>query len=178
MFTDNSNKLPADRKLLARIFSKVVIDPATAWNGTSCWLFTGHLDEKGYGRFNLRRDETTQIHRIVYKIFVWRLPNALVIDHLCRRRRCLNPAHLEPVPAVVNTLRGGNAAKTHCVRGHPFDEHNTHYTKNGGRHCRACDRVSTDNAETRRRPGRRYDSNAIKRDDPNHRDNGAACAPT
>jgi hypothetical protein len=33
----------------------------------------------------------------------------------------------------------GNAAKTHCSHGHPFDEENTYIYKNRKRHCRACD---------------------------------------
>ena len=151
MFTDNSNRLPADRKLLARIFSKVRIDPDITYNGSPCWLWTAFLDGKGYGRLNLKGYESPQVHRIVYKIFVWRLPNTLVIDHLCRVRNCINPAHLEPVPQIVNTLRGGNAAKTHCVRGHPFDEENTGRNTSGGRRCRACERINIDIKDSRRR---------------------------
>ena len=30
--------------------------------------------------------------------------------------------------------------KTHCGRGHPFDEANTYVTPRGVRHCRACHR--------------------------------------
>jgi hypothetical protein len=33
-----------------------------------------------------------------------------------------------------------NTRKTHCLRGHPFDEENTHVDKEGGRSCRACHR--------------------------------------
>ncbi len=170
MFSDNSNKFPADRKLLARFFSKVRIDPTITFEGVPCWLWTGFRDKKGYGRFELRKDESPIAHRIAYRIFVWRLPKSFVLDHLCRRRHCVNPVHLEPVTAVENTLRGGNAAKTHCIRGHPFDEWNTHHTRQG-RHCRACDRSSTDNTESRRAPGRRYKSNVIKRR--SHKDIGA-----
>jgi hypothetical protein len=28
--------------------------------------------------------------------------------------------------------------KTHCKRGHPFDESNTFLRPNGSKHCRAC----------------------------------------
>lgn len=40
------------------------------------------------------------------------------------------------------TARGcaHNAAKTHCKRGHPFDEANTYIRKDGSRFCRACER--------------------------------------
>jgi len=33
-----------------------------------------------------------------------------------------------------------NAAKTHCPRGHEYNEINTHYYANGHRRCRACRR--------------------------------------
>lgn len=76
----------------------------------------------------------------------------MVIDHLCRNRACVNPGHLEVVTVRVNTLRGHtiqatNANKTHCKRGHPFDEANTRWikhTRKSGvfleRRCRTCAR--------------------------------------
>lgn len=75
------------------------------------------------------------------------MPAGLGLDHLCRVRRCVNPAHLEPVTDRVNILRGQapsavNAAKTHCIRGHPFNSVNTYWftETNGtrGRQCRTC----------------------------------------
>lgn len=54
-------------------------------------------------------------------------------------------AHMEAVTHRVNMMRGNtipakNAAKTHCLRGHPFDEKNTRISKEGARRCRACNR--------------------------------------
>ncbi len=56
---------------------------------------------------------------------VGQIPSGLTLDHLCRVRNCVNPAHLEPVTHRENTLRGDgvtaiNARKTSCHRGHPF----------------------------------------------------------
>jgi hypothetical protein len=69
-----------------------------------------------------------------------------VLDLLCRNRRCVNPAHLEPVTTRQNLLRGetfqaANAAKTECPQGHPYDDDNTYPIPNGGgRGCRKCRR--------------------------------------
>lgn len=70
----------------------------------------------------------------------------LVMDHrVCRRKMCINPLHLFPCTHRENTLQNDvrsplaiNHRKTHCLKGHPFNETNTHYTKNGGRECSVC----------------------------------------
>jgi DNA (cytosine-5)-methyltransferase 1 len=53
------------------------------------------------------------------------IPEGLELDHLCRVRNCVNPAHLEPVDKKTNlargTRRGRNSGKTHCKYGHPLD---------------------------------------------------------
>lgn len=68
------------------------------------------------------------------------------MDHLCRRPSCVNPEHLEPVTRSENLRRGNvgqsglaqlNKAKTHCPKGHPYDEENTYHYK-GSRYCRQC----------------------------------------
>ena len=112
-----------------------------------CWLFAGYVDPQGYGRhFYTFNGKTTYIyaHRLMYEQLVGEIPKGLVIDHLCRVRHCVNPAHLEPVTASINTLRGegvmANKRKTHCYKGHEFTEWNTQYRKSGWRVCRTCNR--------------------------------------
>jgi hypothetical protein len=111
-----------------------------------CWEWLGSVDRDGYGRFGIVQPvRNLAAHRTSYELFVDRIPDHLVIDHLCRNRGCVNPAHLEVVTNRVNLLRGRgigarNAAKTHCTHGHPFDEKNTIYRRSGGRDCRTCRR--------------------------------------
>ena len=44
--------------------------------------------------------------RTIYEVLVGPIPLAHVLDHLCRRRECVNPRHLEPTTISVNTRRG------------------------------------------------------------------------
>lgn len=70
-----------------------------------CWLWTGRLDQDGYGHF--RQDyRRTGAHRFAYEYFVGPIPRGLVVDHLCRVRHCVRPDHLEPVTTQENFIRG------------------------------------------------------------------------
>src|SRR5690625_379633 len=110
-----------------------------------CWEWKGQRTVAGYGRFR-SDDGFGYAHRWSYEHHVGQIPQGLTIDHLCRNTWCVNPAHLESVTAGENALRGTgpsaqNARKTHCVRGHAFDEDNTSILPGGGRRCLACHRL-------------------------------------
>lgn len=112
-----------------------------------CWLWLGRPRPNGYGNLGRggRGGRVILAHRAAYEIHVGVIPEGLTIDHLCRVRACVNPWHLEPVPGVVNLKRGQapsaiNARKTHCLRGHAFDEVNT-YWRPKGRDCKECYKV-------------------------------------
>jgi len=104
-----------------------------------CWVWIGCLNSKGYGCFNFGgKGKSVLAHRWAYEQQIGAIPEGLTIDHLCRERRCVNGAHLEAVTGRVNTLRGGNAAKTICVRGHPLSGDNLKIRNDGRRVCLAC----------------------------------------
>lgn len=101
----------------------------------------------GYGRVGLSNGSRIYIHRYVWELANGKIPDGMEIDHRCRNRACCNVDHLRIVTHKVNSTENVvgaiwqlRKAKTHCKRGHPFDEENTYATKNGGRHCRACAR--------------------------------------
>lgn len=85
---------------------------------TGCWLWTGTLSMKGYGRFNVTDRNNAAAHRFAYESFVGPIPDGLEIDHLCSVRRCVNPAHLEPVTHAENLRRG---AERRRLRGGGLD---------------------------------------------------------
>jgi hypothetical protein len=108
-----------------------------------CWLWTGAKTKGGYANFTVYPRRTCYAHRASYEHFVGPIPEGLFIDHLCRVRHCVNPAHLEAVTMRENLLRSPvtmtsrNAARTHCNHGHEFTPENT-YWKSGWRSCRRC----------------------------------------
>jgi hypothetical protein len=111
-----------------------------------CWVWSGPVLKGGYGKFVAEKRDLLA-HRWAYEFLRSEIPAGLHLDHLCRNRPCVNPWHLEPVTARVNLHRSGNyigvnARKTHCIRGHAFDEANTYWSRNNThRHCRACVRI-------------------------------------
>lgn len=122
--------------------------PHVVTKGDGCWEWTGSIcPSTGYGRL-LVRGRRFMAHRYAYELLVGEIPDGLQIDHLCRVRTCVNPDHLEPVTLGENVLRGAgitaqNARKTHCKRGHPFDDENTYWPPHrpGTRWCRECRRM-------------------------------------
>lgn len=123
-----------------------------------CWLWDASLNNYGYGQFFFD-GKARKAHRLSYEWAYGPIPEGLEIDHLCKVRHCVRPEHLEAVSHQTNLLRGdtfqaSNAAKTHCLRGHAFDEENTYWLPNGGRQCKPCWRIRANEGNARRRANR------------------------
>jgi hypothetical protein len=89
---------------------------------SGCWLWAGTIEENGYGRV-YHAGRVVQAHRAVWIESGLPLDASLELDHLCRTRGCVNPAHLEPVTRAENARRKA-MAKTHCNHGHPLSGEN------------------------------------------------------
>jgi len=133
------------------------IDPLTHYDvtGDGCWNWRGATNSCGYGQL-LRGGKRTKAHRLLYEATKGPIADGLVIDHLCRNRRCVNPDHMECVPVRENTVRGEspvavNDRKTHCPNGHPYDH--VYFLSDGTRkrECRACKRAQNRACKRRKR---------------------------
>lgn len=141
---------------LSRITERAEIVP---WSG--CWIWTGDLNDRGYASAFLggKRQNT---HRWVYEQIHGPVPG-LVVDHLCRVRCCINPAHLRAITNRENILAGigfsaENAKRTHCIYGHPFNKLKKLKSGKYERQCSVC--VSRSNREYKqRRKEKRRQSN-------------------
>lgn len=126
---------------IARLMRRVSVDARSG-----CWLCTRSLNTPGYAHM-IVGGRVTSGHRVMYEASRrCKIPQGYQIDHLCRTRNCVNPAHLRCVTGGDNTRAGNNAQrdKTTCDRGHAFTEENTrrYKTRDGynARKCRACQR--------------------------------------
>lgn len=124
-----------------RFFSKVEMDP-----NSGCWLWSACLATGGYGKFGMS-GRILPAHRVSYTNIVGPVPVDRVLDHKCRTRSCVNPAHLRVVDKTTNALENNvspfavNAAKSHCPKGHLYTPENTYFSRwTGGitRQCVAC----------------------------------------
>jgi hypothetical protein len=114
------------------------------------------IQRQGEPRHQRRR---YYVHALVAAAFHGPRPPGCDIDHLDDNPGNPRPENLAYVPASHNRARsnlgrtpGGrhNAAKTHCVHGHPFDDANTYRfpagsSRAGRRKCRACTKARRQN---------------------------------
>lgn len=120
------------RPATERFWAKVIGD-----DYTKCWTWTAKVDTHGYGHFDGR-----MAHRFAYEHLIIEVPGDLVLDHLCRNRKCVNPWHLQPVTVRVNWERSIDSAcqrrtdPQRCRRGHDLTK--GAYVYQGQTSCRTC----------------------------------------
>lgn len=126
-----------------------------------CWTWLGAHNAKGYAIYG-----RGGAHRVAYRLAKGPIPDGTEIDHLCRKRGCVNPDHLEAVPHRVNVER---AKRDECRNGHPYIEGSYHLRRNGTKVCKTCHRRAQRRHEGRQ-TGRRVGHAVVR-----HPDGGWGC---
>lgn len=154
----------APRPLAERFFAKIQITP-------TCWYWLGYIAPNGYGEIAQggKYGGARRTHCVAYELLVGPVPEGLELDHLCHNadklcrggntcphRRCVNPAHLEPVTRRENLRRGRSywALRTHCSNGHLYTDANTRIRIRQGiarRVCKTCERNHHDAIQARKK---------------------------
>lgn len=77
---------------------------------TGCWDWIGPLDTTGAGSTCLTYRKKDRAYRVSWMLHnkVTSIPKGFVVDHICRRRCCVNPLHLQLITQADNARRGKN----------------------------------------------------------------------
>lgn len=116
---------------------------------SGCWQWIGYKSQ-GYGRLAINGRQT-MAHR-----WLSGCVSQKEMHYICAKKDCVNPDHVISVTDAEHSLldcRNGNEFKTHCPKGHPYDEENTYAwmpTKN--RQCRICRKETSRRYELNRPP--------------------------
>ena len=123
-----------------------------------CWVYPAK-NGNGYGRIYYSGKQLYS-HRVSYEICFGKIPKGLLVDHKCRNRACINPAHMDIVTPKENVQRGLRGSLiTSCPAGHKYNFENTLYRKyrNNGQH-RRCKKCHSD----RERKAKRWAKKSIR----------------
>lgn len=139
-----SNLLPFVRTPNRRLPMATRLWSGAVEDANGCWVWSRSTDWQGYGHIGGDGGRHS-VHRVAYELMVGPIPGDRELDHLCRVRACINPAHLEPVTHAENCLRGESpfskkARATHCKHGHEFTPENTYHPpkRPHRRYCLSC----------------------------------------
>jgi len=111
----------------ADIFDRIEVD-----GRFGCFLYVGKLDKHGYGPYVTAFERT----------FGVKIPRGANVEHICRRRSCIQPLHLEVVTVGENQAR--QRSRWHrrhverCPAGHRFIDETRLETPEGGFVCALC----------------------------------------
>jgi hypothetical protein len=146
-----------DEKAIARFWSYV-----DRRGKDECWPWKRATPGAGYGEFSAG-GVRVKAHRAAVFITQGKIPEGMMVDHICRNRACVNPRHLRVVSPRVNSIENStsfaaiNAAKTHCPQGHLLAGDNL-VASAKTRKCRACFRVKQAERNRRYRARKRQGS--------------------
>lgn len=92
-----------------------------------CRISTYSVGSHGYAQIGWGEDGKNHIvlaHRAAWEFHMGPVPIGYTLDHQCKVKKCINPAHLRILPNFENARRtdGRDWALGQCVNGHPNSE--------------------------------------------------------
>jgi len=76
---------------------------------TPCWIWKRAIDTRGYGIRGRNGFDSSLVHLQFWEMINGKCPVGHELDHVCRRRDCVRPDHLEAVTHQINVQRGLSA---------------------------------------------------------------------
>lgn len=139
------NTVPVPERVAERAHSKWELGEG------GCWISTYSIASHGYSQIGWKAEATRHMvlgHRASWAHVNGQVPMGMTLDHTCKVRRCVNPAHLRLLPNFENARRnqGDDWEFGTCRNGHPNTELEdvSRPTKGGGARvgvqCRTCAR--------------------------------------
>ena len=124
-----------------RFWKKVSLTP-------DCWEWKMRPEAKArYGSI-MQDGKMRRATWVAWEMAFGPIPDGMHVLHTCDNTRCVRPTHLflgthaDNMQDMVMKGRHGSLRKTHCPKGHPYDEVNTgHISTTGERYCRECSRT-------------------------------------
>ncbi len=112
-----NNKIKRNRRgidIKERLFEKIE-------KTNTCWIWKGCLIESGYGTIGYK-GKNFVVHRLMYELFVAKIPEGMLACHICDNKLCCNPSHIflgthkDNLVDMVNKKRSNFGEKHHNAR--------------------------------------------------------------
>ncbi len=100
--------------IFQRMMKKIDIDHTNMLHGEPCWVWNGSTSGEPTDDNNSRghsyprmtvNGRSSAVHRIMYTHFFGYIPPKITVDHECKNRKCIQPAHLSAVSHKENIRR-------------------------------------------------------------------------
>ena len=116
--TERWNSVPVPERVAQRAISNVDKQPDGCWISRYSVMNTGYA-QIGWGGSPGDRG-TVLAHRAAWVFVNGQVPLGMTLDHICKAKRCVNPAHLRLLPNYENARRtaGRDWPMGYCANGH------------------------------------------------------------